>query len=623
MPGPSEQVDSIFALAGSYATANQSTLNSFLAQMTNRLYTPPSLTVGWQSFAAPQLDPMPPVPELPEIEFRDPGNLPGHTNYDLPELQISPTDEVGDAPNIVDMPVPIMSYGVAPTVPSLREVNLPDAPVVNLPDLPAMLSLAAVPLQQVDLREDWLSRLENIPELEIVEPTSYTYARGPQYASALLDQLKGTLARRLQGGTGLDPAVEQAIWDRSRDREAQLAVAKEREVMRQSEAMGFALPSGVLAEQLRQTRVEYYDKLSSLSRDISIKQAEMEQENLKDSIAQGMQLESTLIDYSHKMEQLTFEASKVAADNAITLYNAQVTRFQALLEGYKTYAGAYQTIMQAELSKVEVYKARLQGEQTKADINKSLVETYKAQVDARMANVEIYKAQVNAAQTLVELEKARVGAAGEQIRAYVAQVNAETSKIEAYKASMEAQSSRAIVYKSKVDAYAAKVGAQAEYARVQIARYTALTQAKSAEWDGYRARVGVETERIRALGLQSSAKLDGYKAVAAATATKAEMTSRMWESQIKQYDASVNYTLQVQKINADNLLQTQNARLDAAKVASQVYAQLTASAYGMMNASAGISASASDSRSQSGSVSFSYDGEVTSQVSPITNSRGV
>ena len=53
------------------------------------------------------------------------------------------------------------------------------------------------------------------------------------------------------------------------------------------------------------------------------------------------------------------------------------------------------------------------------------------------------------------------------------------------------------------------------------------------------------------------------------------------------------------------------ARLDAAKAGTQVYAQLTSSAYGMMHTSAGISGSSSMS------VGYSYGGDVNVAVDPV------
>ena len=111
---------------------------------------------------------------------------------------------------------------------------------------------------------------------------------------------------------------------------------------------------------------------------------------------------------------------------------------------------------------------------------------------------------------------------------------------------------------------------------------------------------------------QSEALLTGYRASAAATEAEAAMHTKVWETQIKDYEASQQIAIQQAKMNADTVVATNNARLDAAKVGAQVYAQLTASAYGMIHASAGISASGGSS------VSYSYSGDVSSEVSPIT-----
>ncbi len=609
MPTAAEQVDSTFSLAQNYASTAQAQLSTFLNALNTTIYQPPTLTVTWNSLAPPTLDEMPDAPALPVIAFQDPGDLPGELVLDAPSFTI---DDFTEAPPTLTIPsAPTLSYGVAPTVPSIGAVTLPDAPVVTMPDAPTLLTLSTPTFAGVDLREDWLTRLETIPELELVEPTPYTYNRGPEYASALLGHLKTLLDARLNGGTGLPAAVEQALWDRARERETRTALANEAEVMRQREAAGFQLPSGVLAAQLRDAQKGYFDRLSELSRDISIKQADLEQQNLRETITAGIQLESQLITYSYQMEQLAFESAKAHADNAIAVHNAAVERFRALLQGYETYAQAYKTIIDGELAKVEVYKAQMQAEEVKANVNRALVESFKAQIEASLSSVEIYRAQVSAAQTLVQLEQAKIGAAGEQIRAYVAQVNAETAKIEAYKASVTAEQTKVEIYKTKAQAFSARVGAQAERARAEVSRYTALVQAKGGEWDGYRARVAAEGERVRALASQSNALLDGYRAAATATVAKSEVHTKVWETQIKQYEAGQNITLQTAKINNDALIATNNARVDASKVAAQVYSQLTASAYSMINASASISGSAGMS------VSYSYSNDTSSTVPPV------
>ena len=605
------EVTQAFDRAYEYAASSRSMLATFTQALDTSIYSPPTISLTWTTIAPPSLPDIPDAPAMPTIAFTVPTGEPTELSIDLPSITIDDFTEV--APTLTIPTAPTISYGSVPTVPSAGTVTVPSAPTITMPDAPTYLTLSTISFAGVDLHEDWLTDLQNMPAFTLVSPTPYSYALGPEYASQLLDALKDTLLARLSGGTGLAPAVEQAIWDRARDRETKIAQANEDEISRASEAMGFQLPSGVLAAQLVEARQTYYDKLSELSRDIAIKQADLEQENLKQTIAAGMQLEGQLIDYAYKLEALSFENAKTYADNAVQVYNSSVEGYRALLAGYAQYAANYKTLIDAELSKIEVYKAQLQGEQTKADINSTLVQQYKATIDAGLSQVEIYRAQVGAAQTLIQLEQTKISAAGEQVRAFVAQVNAETAKVEAYKAGVQAQATLVDMYKTKADAFGAKVGAQAEKAKAELARYNALVQAKQSEWEGYKTKVQTEGERIRALGLQSNALLDGYKATTTAIEAESRMHTALWETQLKDYEASIQATLQTAKINADVAIQTNNARLDAAKVGAQVYAQLTSSAYSMVHASAGISASGGTS------VSYSYGGDVAGTVSPITS----
>ena len=603
MATAAEVVASTFAQAQTYANSAQAALTGFTSALDAAIYAPPTVSVTWNSLTAPSLPSLPAQPALPTIEFNAPA-VPTALSLDEPTIEFDEFTET--APTTTFPTAPTLSYGTAPTVPAVADVAVPSAPTITLPDAPTYMALSTPTFGGIDLHEDWLTKLEDIPTLTLVEPTPYTYSSGPQYASALLTDLKATLLDRLSGGTGLPDAVEQAIWDRARSRETQLGLANEAEIMRASEAMGFQLPSGVLAAQLRNAQQDSIDKQSTLSRDVMVKQSELEQENMKQTIDAGMRLEGQLIDYSYKLESLTFESAKFTAENAIAIYNAMIEQYKALLQAYQTYASAYKTIIDAELSKVEVFKAEIAAEQAKADFNKALVAQYQAEVDVRMSYVKIFEAQVGAAKVLVEIEQAKIGAAGEQIRAYTAQVNAETAKIEAYKAGVQAEGEKVRTYAVKADVFKTKVGAQAEQARLNISFYEALTRTKSLEWDGYRAKSEAESNRMRALAAQSGSLLDGYKAAMAAVIASAETTTKVWETQIKQYEAAQQVTLNGAKINGDFAIATNNARLDASKVGAQVYAQLTASAYSMMRTGASVSASAGTS------VGYNYSNKTTS-----------
>lgn len=596
----SNQVDWAFSQAASYASAATSSLSSFTAALQDSLYTPPTFTPTWAGVAAPTLPSMPSLPTMPTINYAAPTAPVAAT---LPEVTLTVDSFTEAAPTTAFPTAPTVSYGTTPSIPAVGSVSMPAAPTLSMPAAPTYLALDIPTFAGVDLHEAWLTKFDNIPTLSLVAPTPYSYSRGPEYASALLDNLKATLNTRLAGGTGLSPAVEQAIWDRGRSRETQLGLANEAEIMRNSEALGFQLPSGVLAAQLREAQQNYYDKLSGLSRDVMIKQAELEQENLKQTIIAGIDLEGKLVDYSWKLEQMAFEAAKATAENAVAIYNAQVEQYKALMSAYQVYSEAYKTIISAELAKVDVFKALLSAEQTKADINKTLVEQYKATIDAAMSQVQIYTAEVGAAKVLVEIEGLKISAASEQVKAYTAQINAETAKVEAYKAGVEAETAKVGVYKVKADVFAAKVGAQAEVARLELGRYDSIIKAKSLEWDGYRATAEAEKNRMQALAAQSSALADSFKAEAAAIEAEAGMHTRVWEGQIKEYEAGQQIALQNAKLTNDAMQFTYASVLDASKVGAQVYAQLTSSAYNIIHANASIS------QTDGNSVSYNYNNE--------------
>ena len=557
----------------------------------NAIYSPPQISVQWQTLAAPNLPQIPNAPSLPSLSFNVPHGEPGALSASMGNVQIDDFNVAAPTLNFGNMPA--LNIGTAPTLPNINDVTIPDAPNVVLPDAPQFLQLQTHNFGGVNLHEGWLDKLDEIPTLSLLQPDRFSYSPGARYASQLMDNLKAVLNARIQGGTGILPAVEQQIWDRARDRETQIALAREQEVLRGAEALGFPLPSGVLAAQLQDARREYHDKLSGLSRDIAIKQAELEQANLKDSIQQALALESTLLEDCYKLEMLAFTASKEAADNAIAAHNAALEHFKALLDGYRSYAAAYETVVKAELNKVEVFKAMLQAEQIKAEINQSLVARYKAEIDGRMAAVEIYKARVGAAQTLVELERTRIQAGAEQVRAFVATVNAETAKADLYKAQVGAESAKVEAYRALTQAYGSKVGAQAERARAEVAKFQAQVSAKQLEWDGWKAKLAAETAKMEATARQSTIAVDGYRAGAAAAEAQAGAYMRRWEADIKQYEAGKELTFRVAKANADAVAHAQDMKMEAAKISLATATQSVASAWQMVSASASVGSSMS------------------------------
>lgn len=639
MSTPAEVVSSQFSAATAYADDALDQLHTFTDALADAIYTAPTFDVTWTAIDPPTPVTLPARPAAMDDAIAglvwNAGAVPSTVTPSAPSIDIDDFDVVSPTLNLPTEPVldfgtaPTIDYGSKPVAPSITDIVVPDTPTLTLPDTPSYLSLTTPTFGGLDLHSAMLTSIEgDLPAapLDLVSPTPYTYTPNPAYTSSLLTALRNVLTTRIGGGTGLDPAVEAQIWDRARSRETKLGQANEDDVTRNAENLGFKLPTGILTHQLRGAQQDAVDKISTLSRDIAIKQADLEQTNLDKSLQLALDCEGKLIDQALQMERIAFESAQVVAKNSIDIHNAAVDRLKVLLQRYSEFRQAYATIIEGERLKLEQYRAELQGEETKANVNRTLVEEYRAKIAAQESLVRLFEAQLAGVKAQVDIENARVQRFGEEIRAYVAGVNGETAKVEAYKVGVEAQKirvdayeggvrgqlARVEVYKAQASAFGEKARAQGDKARAQLGYYEAIIRSNVAQFDGYSARARAEAERFRGLTAASTSLLDTYRAETEVALKTAEQDIRRWEIGIKQYDGQANYTLQAAKINADVINATRESNFHAAQVGAQVYAQVTGSALGMIHTSAGVSASASDS------VSYSYSNDTDSAPPSIT-----
>lgn len=644
MSTPNEIVVEQFSQSHSYADGFITDMQSFIAQFQDAMaIVAPTIDITWSLPVAPTLDALPSRPAgLDTVEadlvFDKDGLIAARTPDALvlsdPDITVSTFTDV--APEVDTSGKPVLDFGEKPTivvgdvpeVPEVGAVALPDAPTIDAVALPTLLTLSTPTFAGVDLREDVLTTtLEADPgAVSITEPTPFSYAPNAAYSSALLTALKNTLAARLAGGTGLNTAVEAAIWNRGREAAAASLQAAIDQAEAGSVARGYNLPQGAIDAAIKKAEENFYNKSAEFSRDVAIKQADLEQENLREAVQQGIALEGQLISYSLELEKITFQAAVETARNAIEVHTAAREVYRLRVARVEALSRIYDTIIKGVQAKVEVYRAELQAEETKANVNRALVEQYKAQIEAGMSVVRIYEAQLQAARTQLDVEKAKIEAAGERIRGFVAQMNANTAKVELYKTGAEAerikvqawaedirgQLGTVEAYRAKADAFRAKSGAEAEKARVNLGLYQAKGQVKEAEYRGWAALVDAERARLQAVGQRSDAILSAWKAELQAIVARAEQEIKHWEVQGRLYEGQQNYTLAAEKLNAEIINHNRQVVLDAAKTAAQIFAQLTASALSRINVSAGVSASSSNS------VSWGYTNDTDSAPASVT-----
>ena len=92
------------------------------------------------------------------------------------------------------------------------------------------------------------------------------------------------------GGTGINPSIEAQIWARDRSRILREAERAEEEVISSWAARRYPLPPGAAAWQLANIRKDASDKIANASRDVAIKQAEIEVANAKFAVESAIKL---------------------------------------------------------------------------------------------------------------------------------------------------------------------------------------------------------------------------------------------------------------------------------------------------------------------------------------------
>lgn len=157
----------------------------------------------------------------------------------------------------------------------------------------------------------------------------------------------------LYGGTGIPPAIENAIWQRAREREDLEAKRMELEALTQLTTKGFTMPTGAVSARMLAVQQEAASKGASLSRDIAIKQAEMEIENIRLAVSEGIKVRVATLgaigDYLRAWmlpETLAVEKAKAIASAKATLMNSAADYYRAAVSEAELHVRAGEAMAQ-------------------------------------------------------------------------------------------------------------------------------------------------------------------------------------------------------------------------------------------------------------------------------------
>lgn len=558
-------------------------------------YNPPdiqSLTIGEEP------------PEIPHIDF---GTVPGiyqppfgtikppvlgkkptldadkPTFYEPDQPEDLDAKKPGDAPTVGDVVIPKAPEIILPDVPQLSEITIPKTPELKLPT--------------------WD---EKLPTSDLVVPENEFYFDEDPYASDVLTKTTSEILRMLNGGVGIPDSVWQQIFEKGADLEEQSAGKMIEEVTDDWVARGWSSPGGVMDKRIREARQTINHARNSLARDVTIKHAEAELDNLKYAIAQGLALETMMIGLHNSVIDRRLRAAELKVSLDVQIINAKIAIFNAELAAYQTSASVFEVLVRAEISRLELFKAEIEAVGLIVDVDKLRIDSYVAQVTGLGLAIDIHNAQLEGVKTIVEVDKIRTDAYRSEVMAYSEMVRSYVAEWDGYKAVMDGQIAKSDVFKSQVlafsaevDAYGAEISAEETRINAESKILDSDIERMKADTDRYSADIRYLAEKSSATAQVYSTRMDGYRAKAAYVSSQADAYKAEMMAHVAISETAITSAMEGARIAAAQADAMGKANVSAQETMARVYAQINASIYGQRSINLGASAS--------GSAVFKYD----------------
>lgn len=571
-------------------------------------------------------DARPPAVDLGNIPALTPSTLvipelPSGVNIDdlLSSLDVGDMDAMPDAPEGVQISIPdapTMASIPAPDRPSVdMAVDIPAEPAITMPDMEA--------LEQIVLPNFVFPQLPTFdatpPDASgIAIPNVFINWVEPVYESEILDDLQAKISTMMQGGTGLPPPIEEALFARARERDSAETRRAVQEAVDTWAARDFSMPPGMLVRQADVIREEGRLRAAELNRDIMVEAAKWEIESIRFAVEQGLALEQITSNLYENMARRLFEMARFQAEAQISVFDARINLFNAQNAAFETLAQVFRTKLDGAIAQLTAYKTAVEGQVAVGQINQQRVDVFRAKLDAVQSSVDVYKAMMQGAQIRSETIKTQFDAYRVDVQAFAEQIGAEKVKFDAYESQIKGETAKANVLDSLARAYASTVQGLAAKADVrvkgaQIKMEAAKTKVSKflADVDAYKAQLSASLAEVQYVTQVYTAQVDGWKAKASANVADAEMQSRFADMSTRTNIAYAEMQISEYQAKMQKSIQEAQVALEAAKAIGQYTAQLAAGAMSAAHISASIggsgSVSASNSKSESTSTSTSHN----------------
>lgn len=572
--------------------------------------------------------PSPPnVNSYVNIDYTLPDILPntfGAITSELPEFFLDTSITITDPtfpefrPSLTSLNIPsppaLSPLGPAPVRPDTGTVDIPTAPSVALPAVPVLNELTVptfdgltLPTFDAEIPEFAGSALPGI--LQWTEPT---------YQTEILDEVVVQLQNLWAGGSGIPAAVEQAMRERAEGREDLITAREVAQVAEEFSRRGFTMPSGVQAARVDQLREDLAVRKLGLNRELTIEFAKFQIENVRFAITQGIAAENVYVNLFLNMAERLFRAAQFRVQSQVEIYNAQVSLYNARINGYQIESQVFSARVQAELANVEIFRAEVEAELAKGQVNEQKVRTYAAQVEALQTYIDIYRARMQGAQVQADVIRSQIEGYRADVQAYAETVNADKVKFDAYRAQVDAEASKAGVLDAEARAYAALIQGKVSIAdlqlrrgQLQISQNEVQLRAHSLDIEAEKTRIQAQLGTIQTAAQAFIADTQRFSAQAAAEGSKAQLEIAAKEVELRTNISFYQANIQNYIGHLEQLIRQSQVSVDALKAAGQIASTLAAGAQAAVHVGAtlsgggGVNASGSYSDSNVTSTSTS------------------
>lgn len=552
-------------------------------------------------------------------DFRFNPELVQYLRQMLPEFNIDALPDLGPAPT-PPPDVPFGEYIAPPTRPDTPTVQRPDIDVdVEIPeyrdftaDIPfptlRPITLPNVPTINVD---DIVFDGER-PVFDITPPDAADFAFDPtEYQPLLLSETKAKVLEIFNGGTGLPPAVETALFERAREREVEVGERAAAQARDEWGARGFKAPPGQLFAAEHRARREANSRLSDLNREQFVEHHRARLEMLREALSTAMAAEDLWGRLFMSAEDRRLQAARIKVDLSVQVFSAMISRYQAMASMYAIDAQVFNQKFQAAMAKLQLYSEELRAKQIVGELNEQDVRIFAQRIGALQANAEIYRARIEGVKAIYDTLDTKVGLFRAELESNNTLIAGYEADVRAFAARLQGQATDAERYRTMATVYATNVQARRDTLQSLIAQQDQSFKKAELTRDVF----STNTERVRAYIQGEEGRIgaltDKYRAMAAEIASKSEVERSRYQlmlsiaqAHMARYEAAADMLMKNGEISIQSALQAENMMLRAQETATTTLAQMAAGYTSAANVSASI-----DDRS-SASLNYNFSGEL-------------